>query len=81
MKAFLRTLQLVVAASALSAYATPVELAPRAGPTLYLAGDSTMAKSSDGTTDGGYFKLILLQSHPYVQLHTDASLYSSKACG
>ncbi len=34
------------------AAATPVGLAPRATPTLYLTGDSTMAKSSDGVIDG-----------------------------
>lgn len=43
-----------VALAALEATCTPVELAERATPTLYLAGDSTMARNgaNDGSTDG-----------------------------
>ncbi|KAK7754695.1 hypothetical protein SLS62_003252 [Diatrype stigma] len=44
----------LLAVAALEATCTPVELAERASPTLYLAGDSTMAKNGagDGSTDG-----------------------------
>lgn len=37
---------------------TPVELEKRATPTVYLAGDSTMARlgGNNGKTDGTYFK-------------------------
>ncbi|KAI0407706.1 carbohydrate esterase family 12 protein [Xylaria palmicola] len=44
-----------LALGATTAFATPVtpaDLAPRATPTVYLCGDSTMAKSSDGQIDG-----------------------------
>lgn len=43
-----------VALATLEATCTPVELAERATPTLYLAGDSTMARNgaNDGSTDG-----------------------------
>ncbi|KAL1869139.1 hypothetical protein Daus18300_005675 [Diaporthe australafricana] len=45
---------LAVALGALSASASPVELAARATPTVYLCGDSTMANkgANDGATDG-----------------------------
>lgn len=44
----------LVAFGALKAAATPVALAPRATPTIYLAGDSTMAKggADNGETEG-----------------------------
>lgn len=44
----------VVALSAITATATPVALAPRATPTIYMCGDSTMAKggAANGLTDG-----------------------------
>lgn len=43
-----------VALGAITAYASPVELVERATPTVYLCGDSTMAKNgaNDGATDG-----------------------------
>lgn len=44
---------LTVALAAASADATPLHLNERATPTLYLAGDSTMAKLS-APTDGTY---------------------------
>ncbi|KAI0388448.1 carbohydrate esterase family 12 protein [Xylariaceae sp. FL0594] len=45
---------LALAAIGVIATPTPAEVAPRAGPTIYLCGDSTMAKSgaNDGYTDG-----------------------------
>ncbi|KAI3400050.1 hypothetical protein diail_4588 [Diaporthe ilicicola] len=45
---------IAAALGALSVSATPVELAARATPTVYLCGDSTMAKggAGDGATDG-----------------------------
>ncbi|KAH8599003.1 SGNH hydrolase-type esterase domain-containing protein [Bisporella sp. PMI_857] len=45
---------LTIALSALTVAATPVALAPRATPTVYLCGDSTMANkgANDGATDG-----------------------------
>ena len=44
----------LLATAALEAASSPVEVARRAEPTIYLAGDSTMAKSgaNDGYTDG-----------------------------
>lgn len=44
----------MVALSAITATASPVALAPRATPTIYLCGDSTMAKggAGNGETDG-----------------------------
>ncbi|RYP30432.1 hypothetical protein DL767_006243 [Monosporascus sp. MG133] len=41
-----------LAVTAFEATAKPVEIVERAAPTLYLAGDSTMARSSDGVMDG-----------------------------
>lgn len=52
---FVSSISLLVVA-ALEATCTPVALAERASPTLYLAGDSTMAKNgaNDGSTDGEF---------------------------
>jgi hypothetical protein len=48
----------LVAVAAMVAYASPVQLDERAAPTLYLAGDSTMAKSSDGVIDGASLAIL-----------------------
>lgn len=44
----LSQLTCLVAALAATASANPVDVAKRANPTVYLAGDSTMAKTSNG---------------------------------
>lgn len=44
----LSQLTYLVAALAATASANPVDVAKRANPTVYLAGDSTMAKTSNG---------------------------------
>lgn len=68
-----------LAAFALGAFALPSNHETRAAPTIYFAGDSTMAAkgANDGATDGNYcslFPAFCITDHGKVGVNTSPSI-------